>query len=161
MSDKLTLLPLSMESIKKYTDYKGITVEKEVNSIEDIIGSKGKLIKLGFDFAIIYNYDSVHFGKLQDLDIELENIMEAKFFNVESELSFYRCDNDFNGNIIIDQGEEKLVKTESYNVYQNKNYKELNINNYNKLTVKKYIRFDEDRQGHFYYTKPCRFWMGE
>lgn len=161
MADKLILLPLSMESIKEYANYKGITIEKEVNSIEEIIGSKDNLLSLGLNFAIIYNYDSVHFGKLNDLDIELENMMEAKFFNREAELSFYRVDNDLKGNIVIDQGEDKLVKIEIYNVYQNKNYKELNLNNYNKFEVKKYIRFDEDRQGHFYYTKPCRFWRGE
>lgn len=160
IKNKLKLLSLSIESINEYAILSKKEISNKYTCIEDVIGSKDILMELGFNYAIIYNYDSVHFGKLEDLVIDLDNIIEAKYFNMDGELSFYRSENDFVGNIAFDAGEDELVQVEKLYIYRNKRYNNLKVNNYEKLLVKKYIELDDDFQGYFNYVKPCSFIKG-
>lgn len=130
------------------------TCSINIDCLEDILEDNIYLKKLGAEYGIVYNYDSVKFGDIDSLLLDKDNIMEARFFSKNFEINLRYSDEDLIGNIIFDTGYENPIKEHLF-VY-NKNNACSNPK-YNILSVNKYIAYDEDGQAYIYYVKPCEF----
>ncbi|MDY2729016.1 MAG: hypothetical protein SOV35_02870 [Clostridium sp.] len=150
--NNITYLEINKENISTFINNKGINTIKTIENIEDLI-KKETLLNLNMKQCIIYNYDSVEFGNIADLDIHLENILEARFFNEDSEIAV-RVDednNNFIGSIIFDNDNANSFIKDDLLIYS-KDAETL----YTKLQVKKYINYDEDAQAYIEYVKPVK-----
>ena len=141
-ADKMEFITLSADSINKFLD-------KKINS-EDEILNKEVLKALGLKQAIIYNYDSVFCGDIGQAEIVIDNIMEARFFNEKMDLNIVN-NYKIEGCIAVSDDNDLVVK-EDYEIYTNE---------YDKLSVEKYIELDEDGQAYVKYLKPCRLYRKE
>lgn len=150
METDVTLKELTRENIKEIIHNNNINYNMDVD-IKNILSDKKFYASLNIKYAIIYNFDSVKYGSIDKLNIDFNNIIEARFFNNNIEIVVRPEDNKINGNIFVDNGEKKLFIDEKYYLKNN------NENTYNKLEVKKYIDFDEDGQAYIFYLKPCEF----
>lgn len=147
MNNKVQLLSLSIENINNIFDLK-------ISDLREII-DVNNLTKISMKYGIVYNYDSVDFGKIDEVKLDIENIMEARFFNDNSEIVFRIEEDSISGNIIKDNDiPSEQYCEEKFLIYENVNKN--NKKGYNRLKVKKYIDYDEDGQAYFYYTKPCK-----
>lgn len=151
MCSNVELIPLNIENINKLL--KGHTQIK-IKSMKELLSSKEVLRSLELIYGIVYNFDSLDFGDIEDLVIDMDNIMEARYFNEQCEINFHIEDEEIVGNIVIDRGEKELLVEEELLVYKKHSSQG---NKYKKLTIKKYINFDEDNEAYFYYMKPCSF----
>lgn len=152
MKELYRLERLNKENLFEVFDYK----EKENFKIEDII-NKETLEKLGLVYAIVYNFDSVISDKIENINIDLENIMEARFFNEEKEIRVFREEEKLNITIFDEQGYNSYIENTSllYNRYKENIYA-------NKLKYKKYIDYDkEDSQAYIRYIKPSKLYFKE
>lgn len=152
MKELYRLERLNKENLFEIFDYK----EKENFKIEDII-NKETLEKLGLVYAIVYNFDSVISDKIENINIDLENIMEARFFNEEKEIRVFREEEKLNITIFDEQGYNSYIENTSllYNRYKENIYA-------NKLKYKKYIDYDkEDSQAYIRYIKPSKLYFKE
>lgn len=136
MNNNLELLPLNISNIEH-------TFEIKIDKIYDIL-DKEILRKIGLNQAIIYNFDSVEIGDVEKLEINLDNIIEARFFNKKQELNI-KIGEELKGYIVIENNDELTIK-ENNEIYHNE---------YNKLTIKKYLETDRDGQVYIRYVKPC------
>lgn len=131
----------------------GIDIKDNELSIDSIIKME-YLIKIGLGQAIIYNYDSVISGNIEDINIDLNNIIECRFFNEDIEIRIFNDEDGSRGTIFIEEDADDYISEEYilYNRYGDKNYA-------NALKVKKYMDYDEDKQAYIYYTKPCKLYF--
>ncbi len=131
----------------------GINIKENEFSMDNII-KKEYLIKMGLKQAIIYNYDSVISRNIEDINIDLNNIIESRFFNEDMEIRIFNDEDGLRGNIFIEKDVADYISEEYilYNRYGDKNYA-------NALKVKKYMDYDEDKQAYIYYTKPCKLYF--
>ncbi|WP_368491079.1 hypothetical protein [Clostridium sp. BJN0013] len=148
MEVNVTLEELTRENIKKFIDINNKNYNTDVG-IEAVLSDKKFYDILGIKYGIIYNFDSVKYDTVDKLNIDFNNIIEARFFNRDTEIDVRMMDNKIGGNIFIDNGEKELFIDENFYLRCNRE------NNYNKLKVKKYIDFDEDGQAYIFYLKPC------
>lgn len=123
------------------------------DNLYETLRSKKFYESLGLKFAIIYNYDSVNFGKIEELEFDIDNVMEARFFDEFREIFFINDNGNIKGNIVEIEKDKKSFIDEKFCVYGNKKYKTLNI--------KKLVNYDEDGAAYLYYTKPCSFEEGK
>lgn len=138
MIENLELLPLTIETIENI-------MKINVDSLEDIF--KEEVLKeMNLKQAIIYNYDSLCFGGISDVKIDIDNIMEAIFFNDDMEINIVN-NKEVYGHIAIEKSNNMVLK-ESYKVYDDK---------YDNLDIKQYLSTDDDGQAYIKYVKPCRF----
>ncbi len=123
-------------------------------TIENLLDKK-ILQYLGFKDTIIYNYDSVASDNIENVDIQLDNIMEAIFFSENREMRIFSEEGKFRGSIFKeDNVEESDFIEDEYILYKRNS----NMKKYpKKLKVKKYIDYDEDKQAYISYVKPCKF----
>lgn len=135
------------------SNFKSVVLNKEtvkelmgidIYSLDELI-DKDLLLDFGMKEAIIYNYDSLKVGEINELELNSENIMEARFFNEERELVLI-SEEEFKGYVIIEDSKD-LIVNETMEIYSEK---------YSKLEVKKYLELDEDGQGFVKYLKPCK-----
>lgn len=145
-------------------EFKSLSIEglKEFNprynfgeSLYEELSNKELYVALGFNFGIIYNYDSIQFGKVDELEFDIENIIEARFFNESSELVFRINGEEVSGNIVNILSEDDIIKDKSY-VYGNK-YGFASNKRYGVLNTKKIIKYDDDNAAYIAYIKPCSF----
>lgn len=148
MEANVTLKELTRENIKKFVTINNKNYNADAG-IEAVLSDKKFYNILGIKYGIIYNFDSVKYDTVDKLNIDFDNIIEARFFNKNTEIDVRMMDNKISGNIFIDNGEKELFIDENFYLRQNIE------NNYNKLKVKKYIDFDEDGQAYVFYLKPC------
>lgn len=137
MDKNLELLPLNIDNINGLLNSK-------IGMLEDIV-DKTILTELGLKQAIVYNYDALLCGEIENLELNVENIMEARFFNDNVEINI-RNDEGLKGHIAIEKSNE-LILEDKYEIYHN---------DYDKVMVKKYLDLDEDGQAYVKYLKPCR-----
>ena len=150
--NNITYLEINKENISTFIKNKGINNIKTIENVEELI-NKETLLNLKMKQCIIYNYDSVEFGDIKDLHINLENILEARFFNENSEIVI-RVDednNNFIGSIIFDNDNTESFINDEFLIYH-KDAKD----SYTKLQVKKYINYDNDAQAYIEYVKPVK-----
>lgn len=150
MSENVKFLELNKENLLSFIEEKNINCLKNIDNIEELL-NKEVLKNLNLLQGIIYNYDSVKFGNIEDLDIDIDNIIEGRFFNETSEISIRIEDNKINGNIVYDNGNKKSYIEGKFLIYDKDNK-----NNFEQLLVKKYINYDEDNQAYIEYIKPSK-----
>lgn len=139
MEKSLDLLPLNIENINKLFN-------KSIENLDDILNNM-ILKDLGIKQGIIYNYDSLMSGEIDDLNLDKDNVIEARLFNEEIEIVLINEEN-LRGHIVIEKNKDLLIE-EDYEIYHNC---------YNKLKVKKYLDIDEDGQAYIKYLKPCKLY---
>ena len=150
MSENVKFLELNKENLLSFIEEKNINCLKNIDNIEELL-NKEVLKSLNLLQGIIYNYDSVKFGNIEDLDIDINNIIEGRFFNETSEI-LVRIENDeVIGNIVYDNGDKSSYIKEKFLIYDKDNK-----NNFEQLLVKKYINYDKDNQAYIEYIKPSK-----
>ncbi len=152
MKTNIVIKELNEVNLKEYIKYKNLNIPIPQN-ISSLLAEKGFYKKLGMEYAIIYNYDFVAYGNLNELSIDLDNITEARFFNEDEEIVIRTDNKGVKGSLFIDKGEKNYFIEEKFYLRSNK----AAVNkNYNTLKVKKYIDLDEDNQAYVFYLKPCK-----
>ena len=136
---------LSKENLKEVFGY-----EFEDFSIENNL-NKEILLKLGLVDGIIYNYDSVMSKNISELEIDYENIIEARFFNENIEIRIFNDEGNLTGTIFNERQDCNPIisKFLLYPRYGEGKYAK-------ELEVKKYINYDEDNQAYISYVKPSK-----
>lgn len=140
-----------------------ILKELDPTSLKEIFGYEGpidiprlldkELLKsLGLDSAIIYCYDEIITDKVGNLDLDVDNIMEARIFNENKELRIWRDEEVLRGSVFKEANEVTTPIEEEYILYPRK---EKGFNP-SKLVVKKYIDYDQDGQAYVSYVKPSK-----
>lgn len=153
MMAKVSLMELTLDNLKLFAERKSRRLNSS-DKLRTLLGRTEFYESLDLKYGIIYNFDSLSFGKLKDLTLDLDNIMEARFFNEDEEIVIKIDENNLKGNIFIDLG-EKVFYIED-NFFLKKNYAK-NDNQYESVKVKKYMDLDEDKQAYVFYLKPCAF----
>jgi len=148
MSENVKFLELNKENLLSFIEEKNINCLKNIDNIEELL-NKEVLKSLNLLQGIIYNYDSVKFGNIEDLDIDINNIIEGRFFNETSEISIRIENDEVTGNIVYDNGNKESYIEGKFLIYD-KDSK----NNFEQLLVKKYINYDKDNQAYIEYIKP-------
>lgn len=150
MSENVKFLELNKENLLSFIEEKNINCLKNIDNIEELL-NKEVLKSLNLLQGIIYNYDSVKFGNVEDLDIDINNIIEGRFFNETSEISVRIENDEVIGNIVYDNGDKSSYIKEKFLIYDKDNK-----NNFEQLLVKKYINYDKDNQAYIEYIKPSK-----
>ena len=148
--DSVYYLELNIDNVNEFITNTNINYICNIEKIDELI-NKEELLKLNFKQYIIYNYDSVEYGDLKDANVDLDNIMEARFFNENSEIVIRREEDKFVGNIVYDNDDENSYIIDEFLIYDKDNKSQ-----YTKLKVKKYIDYDEDGQAYIKYVKPVK-----
>lgn len=119
-------------------------VKRKKDEINDLIGE--------FENHIIYYFDELKHGK-GSVDIDINNINEAFFFNDNRCLHLYR-EEDLKGILYIADGNEDVLIEEQLG---KEDFKPLK-----KIVVKKYINYDEDGQAYISRVLPSKLiYQGE
>jgi len=150
MSENVKFLELNKDNLKLFIKENNLNSLDNIENLERILNKK-ELKNLNLLQGIIYNYDSVKFGNIEDLDINIDNIIEGRFFNETSEISIRIENNEISGNIVYDTGNEKSYIKERFLIYDKDNK-----NTFKELLVKKYINYDKDNQAYIEYIKPTK-----
>ncbi|MGM9977799.1 MAG: hypothetical protein ACI33J_03275 [Clostridium sp.] len=150
MNENVKFLELNKENLFSFIEEKNINFLKDIDNIEELL-DKEVLKNLNLLQGIIYNYDSVNFGNIEDLDIDIDNIIEGRFFNETSEISIRIENDEVIGNIVYDNGDEKSYIEGKFLIYDKNNK-----NTFEELLVKKYINYDKDNQAYIEYIKPTK-----
>lgn len=123
---------------------------EEKAHIEDMITIEN-IARARLRDAIVYNYDSVEADKTENIDLRIDNVIEARFFNQDSELRIFREEGTLSGIIFKElEGEEYL--NETLILYP----REKQRNCPEKLEARKYLDYDGDKQAYVSYVKPSR-----
>ena len=139
---------LTEKNIKEIFGYecKNFVIERDLNRM---------LVDLNIDYAIIYNYDSVITDYVSNIELNYENIMEARFFNDEIEIRIFN-DEGMKGTIFREYKNCKPIR-DTYILYPRYGEKIQNNRYAKELAVKKYIIYDgDDNQAYINYQKPCK-----
>lgn len=147
----IILMELNEENLKEFIKYKKLNINISEN-ISSFLSEKSFYKALGMEYGLIYNYDSVVYGSIEELTVDISNILEARFFNDSEEIVIRAERDSIKGNLFIDKGEEKYTLEETFYLRSNN----LPINsNYKAMKVRKYIDLDKDNQAYVFYLKPC------
>lgn len=117
--------------------------------VKQIIEELDTLKQEGIEFALVYQYESLTYSKIEDLKINWDNLIEARLFGENREIHIIKEQNCFSAVEVIDTAEENHLKT-TYLLQKNSGF--------SKLQVKKYIDYDCDGQSYIQYVRPCRVW---
>lgn len=142
------VVELSRENLKKEFE-KDLEVDKFL--------SQRDLLKELFEYAIVYNYDSVLVDKLKNIEIDMENLIETRMFNKEKEIRFRCEDGKIEGVIVVEEGDlpnEAFIEKD-YFLYRRENQSEAS-----KLKTREYIECDEDGQAYIGYVRPVELMFG-
>lgn len=148
--DNVCYLELNVDNVNEFIKNTNINYVCNIEKIDELI-NREELLKMNFKQYIIYNYDSVEYGDIEDSNINLNNIMEARFFDETGEIVIRREEDKFIGNIVYDNDDENSYISDEFLIYD-----KCNESQYTKLKVKKYIDYDEDGQAYIKYVKPVR-----
>lgn len=97
-----------------------------------------------FSYGLVYLYDKVQLNKIEELDLDQENLIEAKFFNDHSQLHIYKRD-ELEAVLVTDEDDEDFF-TETQILMNDKYGKEMRIKNY--------LNYDKDGQAFIAYSRP-------
>ncbi|MBU5293802.1 hypothetical protein KQH90_07115 [Anaerosalibacter bizertensis] len=123
-------------------------------SIDKIL-NKDVLQDLGFKDTIIYNYDCVVSDSIENVNIQLENIIEARFFSDDIEMRIFNDEGNFSGVLFKENNiDESEFIEEDYILYKRMPSMKKGPQ---RLKIRKYIDYDEDKQAYIKYVKPCKF----
>lgn len=142
---------LSIESLKEL----GLNCNLIKEDLYKTLRYKEVYKDLGLKFGIIYNYDSIQFGKIEELEFNIDNIIEARFFNESKEVVLRLNGEELSGNIVLIKDFSNVINDKSC-VYGNKNGFDSN-KKYSILKTQKIIKYDEDNAAYIAYVKLCSF----
>ncbi|ELC8361232.1 hypothetical protein QYB69_001486 [Clostridium perfringens] len=145
---------LSIESLKEL----GLNCNLIKEDLYKTLRDKEVYKDLGLKFGIIYNYDSIQFGKIEELEFNIDNIIEARFFNESKEVVLRVNGEELSGNIVFIKDFSNVINDKAC-VYGNKNGFDSN-KKYSILKTQKIIKYDEDNAAYIAYVKPCSFVEG-
>ena len=121
-------------------------------SLKDVVSNPELLIKMGFEFAIVYKYDSVLSDRIENIRIDCDSIIEGRFLNGKAEIRIF-CDGEsLSGSIFCEKENSKTI--ERYLLLYPRNGEKSGYAE--KLKVKKYIFYDDDKQAFISYVKPSK-----
>ena len=146
MNNKYQLLELNEININNLFDLKGVELASKDIFEKDI------LTKLGFIEGIIYNYDSVEVGRIEDIAIDLDNIIEARIFNKDMEIRVMIEDDKLKGSIFNANNSDEFIKEEFKIIPRGEHTHNVEV-----IVLRKYIDYDEDNQAYISYLKPRKF----
>lgn len=128
--------------------FKQISLEEAVN--------KKKLLKEGFKYVLVYFYDKVLLDKLENIDLNIENIIECRMFNESKEIHIFKVNGKLKAVLFNDSkwNEEDKVLEEYLTIdsKKDKNYRRYG----QKIKVFQYIDYDDDDQAYISYTRPYK-----
>lgn len=113
-------------------------------------------IKKGnYEFAWINTFSDLKLIDLKNNQLEfdwLNDLIEAKFFNTDTELSIISNDSEEKFSVVEFNGKDKEYVEEKQIIYKDKSpFKNEN----DRLVIRNYIDYDEDGQAYIYYSKLC------
>ncbi len=119
-------------------------------SIEKIV-NKETLKEIGFKYGIVYNFDCVESDEIENINLDIDNIIEARIFDEKREIRIFRDDDNCYGTIFIENGDANYIEKTSllYPRDKKRQYPE-------KMTSRRYIDYDYDSQAYIRYTKPSK-----
>lgn len=117
---------------------------------------KGFLLDLGLNYGIIYNFDSVLSERIGDIVIDVDNIIEARFFNEDKEIRIFRNEDQIDGTIFVEKDNPDYLEKRVL-LYP----RDRSLEYANKLDVRKYIDYDQDNQAYIRYTRPTKLHFTE
>ncbi|MDU1443558.1 MAG: hypothetical protein E6916_08590 [Clostridium cochlearium] len=125
-------------------------------SLEEVV-NKEKLLKEGFKYVLVYFYDKVLLDKLENVDLNIENIIECRIFNENKEIHIFKVNGKLKAILFNDSKWNKDdIICEEYLTIDSK--KDKNHRRYGKkIKVFQYIDYDEeDGQAYISYTRPYK-----
>lgn len=138
------LYKLNKKNIMEFLNY-NIDGQFSIEKIANIETLK----KIQFKYAIIYNFDCVESDKIEYINLDIDNIIEARFFDEEREIRIFRDEDKCNGTIFIEKQDANYIEKDAL-LYARDNKKTYP----KRLISRKYIDYDEDNQAYIRYTKP-------
>jgi len=106
---------------------------------------KGYLKDLGLKYGLIYSYDAVQLSRIEEVTINSETLIEARFFNEDTEVHVFRRD-DLEA-VVFKETEEDKDQTFTEN--------QLLERYADQLIIKNYIDYDKDGQAYIRYSRPA------
>ncbi|TCS78932.1 hypothetical protein [Tepidibacillus fermentans] len=113
-------------------------------SIEQAL-DKNYLQDIGLIYGLVYSYNSVQLTRIEDLLIDRETLIEARFFNEDSEVHIFKRD-ELEA-VIFMETEDDLDHSFSEN--------HLLERFGDKLIIKHYLDYDQDGQAYIRYSRPA------
>lgn len=108
----------------------------QIERIEDVGEAKNRVDK--YRYALLYFYSDVFLGETKDLSsLNWEECIEARFFDGEKELRFFREDDSFIVSTV--SGDEDAVEDM---FFLDTRFKP----QWTKVTVRRFLKYDEDGQ---------------
>lgn len=101
----------------------------------------------GYKWAIVYNFDEVKIGRLDELEIDGDILLQARIFNEDKELNIVREKHNLNLCFLEEDSDDECIE-DSYLIIENK------FKNYKNINIKKYINYDDDGQAFISYVRP-------
>lgn len=115
-----------------------------------------KIKNSGYKFAWINTFSDLKLIELTEnnkfKDSYLENLIEAKIFNENKELSIIPCEDDEKFSAVEFDGEDKNYIEEKQVLYRNKSPLKIKGEK-DKLVIRNYLKYDDEGQAFIYYTK--------
>lgn len=140
---------LSAKSIKELLDY---SIEFSYFSLDKLFNCD-LLKKLGMKFGIVYHYDYVESDIIDNIDMTLENIIEARFFAEDRELRIFNEEDGVSGTLFKSDSTCEKFEEKYYLFPRSKDERAYPY----KLIVNKYIGYDEeDNQAYISYVAPAK-----
>lgn len=119
--------------------------------VQEITKDINKLKEEGIEFALVYQYDSLTYCEIEDLQINWQTFMEARLFGEKKELHIIKEQNSFKVLELQEDAESRYLKT-TYLLEKSSGFK--------RMQIKKYIKYDEDGQAYISYVRPCKLYRG-
>ncbi|MFD3157037.1 hypothetical protein ACFIJ5_09275 [Haloimpatiens sp. FM7330] len=93
-------------------------------------------------------------GKIEDiLEDDLENLIEAKFFDIDKEISIIKCEDEEKFSVVEFNGKDKEYIEERQILNKNKLPFEIKKDENYKLVIRNYLNYDKDGQAYICYTQ--------
>lgn len=149
MSKSYYLKELSKESLMEAFNYdlSSFTLNNLLN---------GKILKdLELVYCIVYNYDGVVTDYIANLNLDIDNIMEARFFNDKYEIRIFNDEGKITGTVFKEMENSRKIE-KSYVLYPRYGEKKSGKKYACELRISKYISYDDDNQAYIDYVKPCK-----
>ncbi|MCD7826427.1 MAG: hypothetical protein LUH14_10795 [Clostridiaceae bacterium] len=106
----------------------------------------------GYPFALVYMMSEIQFGKKEDIEVNWDEVLEARFFSEREELHLFLCEKERKAVIVedaVDETNSTEVLTKNYRLspkFQGEG---------RELAVREYLSEDEDGQMYVELTRLC------
>jgi len=115
-----------------------------------------KIENSNYQFAWINTFSDLKLIELSEnykfKDSYLENLIEAKIFNKNKELSIIPCEEDDSFSVVEFDGTDEDYIEEKQVLYKNKSPLKIRGEK-DKLVIRNYLKYDNEGQAFIYYTK--------